>query len=362
MTARLLFLDGVNTYRLTEGELLTRAQDFGVPLVIGVSHAYPPSTLLLFFPFTWLPYEPSRVVWVLLAELGLILAMGVPLWLARARHPWWYAFVPFLVLQFFPSQAALFTGQPLTMMVGLYVLGLVALQRQRPLLGGCLLGLGNVFKPQFHLIWLYLLYRRQWGACAAGLGVAAAIEGLAFLRVGAPTYVAWRGQAHGQSFDTGSEFYNYSLLPLLARIFSIPEVHPALLGVLAVLILLAGLLAWRVLRYARLAFPEELPYGVSLMLIGTLLVFPAVTDHHLVLLLIPLLLTWAHLPTHSSSSSIIMFLLCFLVLGVRHALTRFELFATGPLAVLTGDKTVGIILLVVLVIRQLRDRTHPNTL
>ena len=141
---------------------------------------YPPSSLLLFAPFTRLPYRVAKVVWgtgmaLLMAALLLALCRRAP----PNRYPQadWIALGLFLSL---PTASNIDNGQ-----VDILVLALtlaVVLVR-RPWLAGACLGAAIAIKLSPALVLLWLLARRRWVTAAW-----AVLTGIALLAVGAAVY------------------------------------------------------------------------------------------------------------------------------------------------------------------------------
>jgi alpha-1,2-mannosyltransferase len=119
--------------------------------------AYPPSFLLLIWP---LALGPAKLAYLLWTGISLIAYLA-----AAAEAPWRRPIV--LLLLFAPATGvAIEAGQDGLLLAALLIGG-CRLVRQRPLLGGILLGLAS-WKPQFGLLVpLALVAAREWRAIAS---------------------------------------------------------------------------------------------------------------------------------------------------------------------------------------------------
>jgi hypothetical protein len=144
---------------------------------------HPPFEALLFVPLSFLHYLPAYLLWTVLDLLFLAVAV-----LQLQRHlpglatpPKWLLFLA--AAGFFPVAIALIQGQDSMLLLLIFVLALVALQRGRDAQAGVILALG-LFK--FHLVLpvVILLALRRWRIVLGFTPVAAVLTVLSVAMVG----------------------------------------------------------------------------------------------------------------------------------------------------------------------------------
>jgi hypothetical protein len=163
----------------------------------------PPFETLLFVPFTFLSYTRAYALWVM---LNLCVAAAVPFLLrphfSGLRLPAWL--LGLLPLSFTPIFFALLQGQDSILLLLLYTLAYLSLQKGAELRAGCWLALG-LFKP--HLVIPFVLILFFQGKKKVLLGftgiavvlvlISAAIVGWGGLRA-YPEYIWWLEQHTGR--------------------------------------------------------------------------------------------------------------------------------------------------------------------
>lgn len=124
---------------------------------------YPPSTLLLLFPLSLFPWSIFSVVWMLLC-FGFVTAAFVVLFLKCKAYRDLLSFLPFVILLADGSIGwAVVLGQPVLIAASSLTLAIVAIESgSAPVLGGLLLTIGLILKPQgAYLCAAYFLLRRR---------------------------------------------------------------------------------------------------------------------------------------------------------------------------------------------------------
>jgi hypothetical protein len=132
-------------------------------------YIYPPTFAVLFAPLTWLPRWAGYAVWGLLqlAFVGVMFSAMVAL--GRRLRPQgdsvdlWVALAGTL---FVPVWQNLYEGQINTLVVALVALGLLRIERGKPLSGGFILGFAAHLKILPGVLLLVLAVQRRWRACA----------------------------------------------------------------------------------------------------------------------------------------------------------------------------------------------------
>ena len=147
---------------------------------------HPPFEALLFVPFTLLEYWPAYLLWT---ALNLIM-LGVSVTLLRRQFPQLAAVSPLLLglgaMTFFPVAIGIIQGQDMILLLLLFVLAIVCLDRGYDALAGALLAAG-LFRPQLAVPLVVLLAIRRWRVLAGFAPVALVLGGISVAIMG------WRG-------------------------------------------------------------------------------------------------------------------------------------------------------------------------
>src|SRR5262249_20870930 len=122
---------------------------------------YPPQVGLLFAPFTNLPYRAALLLWIMIPitlYAGIVWNAWKPVakWLPDRR------FVFVAAAGFPPFWNLILHGQLTIVVLMAFWLAWIALERRRPFLAGCALGILAI-KPQFGLVLaVVMLAHREW--------------------------------------------------------------------------------------------------------------------------------------------------------------------------------------------------------
>ncbi len=142
---------------------------------------YPPSTFLLLFPFSLLPWSVLSVVWLLLS-FGFLSAAFVVLFLRYKAYRDLLSALPFVILLADGSIGwAVQLGQPVLIAASSLTLAIVALESgSMPIAGGLLLAISLCLKPQgAYLCVAYFLLRSSTRVPALSACVFTAAAGAA---------------------------------------------------------------------------------------------------------------------------------------------------------------------------------------
>jgi len=358
---RLISLRLLHREPLAQPEQPVKIASNGHAQLSDLGPVYPPSTYLLLSPLTILSATPTMVIWLLLRVgclwLSWWLTFRYLLGLSFARRDTWLI-TAILTALFYPIQEELVTGQTNSIILVLHVLGLIAIQRNR-WGGGCLLALGNVLKPQLHLVWCALAVERRWAALASGVITTILIEGAAFWVGGAPLYMAY---LHTPRFtmrwvEIFSFLHSHSLTAVILRVWRVPQ-HPERFPYVMFVVVVAGAAllsyAWRARRLRPTT--HTLLYHYAFIISWMWLWSPMTDIHHLAWLLLPLWCLWSDLQTEHRSLIRWMFILGYILLATRFSLARFPAYQQGWLALLTAGHAAGILLIVWLCLQQFKRR------
>jgi hypothetical protein len=158
-----------------------------VPIRQGpLPYNHPPFEALLFVPFTLLAYWPAYLLWT---ALNLIM-LGASVALLRRQFPQ-LAAAPTLVMAlgataFFPVAIGIMQGQDAILLLLLFVLAVVSLDRGNDVLAGAFLAAG-LFRPHLVVPLVVLLAIRRWRILAGFAPVALILAGISVAITG------WRG-------------------------------------------------------------------------------------------------------------------------------------------------------------------------
>lgn len=261
---------------------------------------YPPSTFILLFPFSLLPWAVLSVVWMLLS-FGFLTAAFLVLLLHFKAYRDLLSFLPFLLLLADGSIGwAVQLGQPALIAASSLTLAIVALESGAMPVGGLLLAISLCLKPQgAYLCAFYFLLRARTripalAACLFTATAGAAGVLLFYFRLSSFAYLGHLSAnlklavAPGRDADfsrlnvDSASFLN--LQAFLARLIQNPRVCNLL--TYAVFFLIAGLLGfvcWRNKNFA------TRPYTILavLVMLQLLVSYHRLYDHAFMLAAIP---------------------------------------------------------------------------
>jgi hypothetical protein len=247
---------------------------------------YPAYMDLLFWPSAELAFPVARVVAVL--ALAALTFVSLLFWLraiAWPLSPLWLAVIALLTFTSYPVLEALFADQ-LGLFVGfLLAAAILALQRSRLLLSGTLMALTTI-KPQmtaliilFLLLWTLHDWRARKLFCIGLISVGAALV--------AGSLLVWPRWIQSW-IRTLIAYHGYTRPPLIREVLASPlgprAAGPATLGMFAILMIAAAVLAWR----NRDAAPNSRAFWLTLSLLlamSSITILPgqAVYDHIILL-------------------------------------------------------------------------------
>ena len=253
---------------------------------------HPPFEALLFLPFTLLPYSAAYLLWdllnlVILLIMPLLLRSHVPVLLQTPTIGFLFA-----SLAFFPLFIALLQGQDVIVLLLLFTLAFLALQRKADFAGGGWLGLG-LFRFHFVLpLMIILLLQKRYKAILSFLGVAALLGAISMAVVGwkgtisYPSYVLHVEQTMAQrktAVPTGMPNLR-GLLNGLLPAFPLKPWRIAALGASSLALILLSAIKWRT------GDPSAFDLEFSAYVIVAILVSYHAFAYDLTLLILPVVL------------------------------------------------------------------------
>jgi Glycosyltransferase family 87 len=255
-----------------------------VPIRQGpLPYNHPPFEALLFVPFTLLEYWPAYLLWTVLNLIMLAVSVA----LLRKHFPQ-FAAVPPIVLglgatAFFPVTIGIFQGQDVILLLLLFVMAVICLDREHDAAAGAFLAAG-LFRPQFLVPLFVLLAIRRWRVLIGFAPVALVLAGISVAIMG------WRGPLDYVRFvlhveKTGAGGFGPQAVPnLRGLIADLPGLSAS--GRWAALLIVASsaavfLVALRRIRNGR----DSILFSSSLAAVTTVLVSFHALSYDLTLLL-----------------------------------------------------------------------------
>jgi hypothetical protein len=309
--------------------------------------SYPPLTVLPFVPFTMVGFRAAAVAWQVLS-LGFLALAGWSLWRAVPLSPVAGLVLAAVALVYEPLENSLGLGQINLLVLALTCVFLRALVAGREALAGVALGVATALRVHPALFLLYLAWRRRWRAFAWGGATAAACTVLAIPLVGwdatveyatlvAPKYARAHAGLGGVSLTNWLLFTGAALVP------ASPQALWRRLGQGISLAMLAG--AFLLLRPSGPVARERLVPEVAFLVTVLYLVVPNTTINHLVFTFIPLAVLLERGLGDGAPGPITWLAVAILLIGAVDDYYMHPLLANGPLVLLGGIKTYGLVIL-----------------
>jgi hypothetical protein len=147
---------------------------------------HPPFEALMFVPLTFLNYWPAYLVWTALNLIMLALSVAI----LRGHFPQFTAVSPLVLglgaTAFFPVAIGIMQGQDVILLLLLFVLAVISLDRGNDAMAGALLAAG-LFRLQLVVPLVVLLALRRWRILIGFAPVAMVLAGISVAIMG------WRG-------------------------------------------------------------------------------------------------------------------------------------------------------------------------
>jgi Glycosyltransferase family 87 len=268
-------------------------------------NAHPPAAVLLALPLAYLPYRDAALVWNLSSLLMLVASLYLVAMGLR---------IPFSIWSLFPTATLLSLCTPLLMQLHLGQLNLVILllltgvwaadRSGRPLLAGTCLGIAAAIKLFPGFLFLYFIMRGRWKTVIAGAVSLFLLAGFTAALFGPEAYRYYFLNVLPRVAKFRGLWANASLVGFWVKLFDPPSEYPrvvpiwhspaaARLGILVSCSAILAVFAW-IVRRSKSLVEQDLAFGLAVT--AMLLVSPITWDHYLLLLLVPLAVTWVQLP------------------------------------------------------------------
>lgn len=281
-------------------------------------NVHPPTSVLIGFPFGFLPYFRSFFVWSLFT-LGLF---GLSLVLIARNSGYrfgWLSVTPITCgcLLSGPFWHQFQQGQLNPLILLCVTLGWLNLRSQRVWQTGFWLGLAAATKAFPAFLAIYFLARREWKYFAFVVGGFTVVTLCTIAALGIQPYLDYVHLVLPEAFEWRSANTNASLPGLWSKLFD-PGTRGGHYRPLVDSPFLAKLLtaiSWLVVT--SLLIPicykartvSEIDHAFGMTLVGMLLLSPITWDHYFLLLPLPLLCIWMRLPRAIMSQSLFLVVL-----------------------------------------------------
>lgn len=257
-------------------------------------YIYPPISLVFFYPLALMPIMVAGKIWAIFSFVCLLVALWLLLKQYNATdNRLLLGIVGILVFNFFPAKFTLGMGQVNNVILLLIVLAMYLNKRGRDGFAGALFGTALTLKYAPLFILPYLLIRRKWRAIIATCITIIIFFILGFLVLLPETSIYYFQHvvlALGLS-SSWTAYYNQALSGFLIRDFSwLTNSQLTITRYVMSLIMLAISLYVVLKRKLQSKSNPDLEIGVFITL--NLLLNTFSEQHHFVLLLIPLLVTF----------------------------------------------------------------------
>jgi hypothetical protein len=313
---------------------------------------YPPPLYLGMSLLAFLPYHLASIVWLLMNELFLLVAL---FWRGMGRvirNPVRMAMLSVVVFAFQPLYETLALGQiNLLLLAGITLLG--RLWGMGSVWSGVVLGLVVLVKPQFAALGLLWLRPREWHHLGAAVGTVGTVSFASLAVVGRDAWSHYFNYLSDFPCEISLWLLNISLRGLffhlngscLADGFGDPmAVVSAVVGAV-----ILGALAFYWWRYPP-ADPPDRFQAVALGLCAIFLVSPYTQEHHLTVLLIAFAGLAIDSKRPDEGFQRAGWIVAYVLIATAYSLARFPAFHLGLPSVFLFGKGFGVLLLGVLLL------------
>lgn len=272
---------------------------------------YPPFIAILFIPLLWLNIANSILAWYIfeIVCLAAIAFMLTILW--KGRLVWFgVIFSFFILLAWYPVMADLEVGQLSILLTLLVLAALLALQRNKKVLAGVLIGLSVAIKLITWPLIIYLILKKDWRAVAASVLTTLGLNLVAFFIMGIGPFMDYYLHVSTQVLEIYHKFWaNFSMFTIGYRLFEgtdsaifannyhalplidLPNLAPLVSIGLGAIFLVFGLV------WAIRSSNVETSFAILVSMIVA--ISPIVWDHYYVMIIISLAVMLRNLVRHS---------------------------------------------------------------
>lgn len=266
---------------------------------------HPPTSVALAMPLQGFDYPTAFFVW----NISSLLALAVSVWLVISGMG-----IRFSAWSSLPVVSVLLASDPLFQQVAQGQLNLFLLlllvgiwsstRRDRPIAAGAFLALAAAIKLFPGFILLYFLVRRQWRAvCSAAISFGL-VTAATCLIVGTRTYHTYLTQVLPGATSWKAVWNNASIAGFWYKLFDpsgrddrlSPLFLSPTLATTGTLVCVAIVVALLVRTILKSRSQRDADLAMGLTIVAMLLASPVTWEHYFLLLLVPLVVIWVHLP------------------------------------------------------------------
>lgn len=189
------------------------------------AYIYPPQFAWMGSWIARVRYETAQTCWVWISA-GLWLAcVGALIGRGLAGRPVFSACLVILSLMYPPMAYSLSLGQVNIVLFALIVSAAWLMARDRSVLAGALLGVAALVKPHLGLLWIYLLWKRQWKAAGSCVVTVLILTGGALVSLGIEPFRTYVFDVLPRISGGQAYIANQSVYGVLARVFVTDPVY-----------------------------------------------------------------------------------------------------------------------------------------
>lgn len=318
-----------------------------------------PFVYLIITPLTFIKYKVASFVWFLLNNVLFLLSLLIIISLARDKLSFDLPTMAalFMAFSFQPLQENIWSGNLNIFVLFLLAVSFLFLKEGKGWLGGIPLAIVFMIKHQFGLVLLlFFLWKKEYSLFLSTL-FTALILGMGTLQiVGLPLHFSYLDVL----IDTfAAKRYvfnpvNVSMSGFAYRLFGVTN-HDLMFNLIAIVIYVFSFSMIAYTAYVAKQHeksPNLLLMESSLIIPLILIISPVVHEPHYLILLFPVLLFWYCLGTlEMQKTDWILFIVSYLLIGMKYSLIRFPVFHIGALSFLYASKLIGVFLLYILGVR-----------
>lgn len=250
---------------------------------------YPPFTLILFTPFSLLPYEISAKIWVLISVLAVLYIIYLLNKIYNVSF-----FSPFnlllssLIFLSFPLKFTLGMGQVNILILLLVTLAFYFMQKNKFYYSGLFFALPFAIKFFPPLILLYFILQKKWKILLAFTSAIIIIIAITVIIVPLPTMLYYSQKLLPSFFSSWKgDYYNQALTGLLMRNITDPGLRESLRVIIPFILLSINFFA---IVKNRTKTKQRENLEIASLVILNVLINNFSWQHHYVFLILPFLI------------------------------------------------------------------------